>query len=146
MPPCAISHTYDQIRKVRHDKTSGPNTKALFQISSYCTYATSDPEETLKVKPHHERHTCMKTSNQEKPACDRMIILWQNDSNGVQQNRRKTSLYKEKVSVDQTDFSTKDRETRKVSFSKLSLSGKQKEQTNDQIESNLLMNNCLRDV
>ena len=55
-------------------------------------------------------------------------------------------MYKEKVSVDKTDFSTKDREKRKVSFSKLSLRGKQKEQTNDQIESNLLMNDSLRDV
>lgn len=52
----------------------------------------------------------------------------------------------EMVSADKTEFSTKDRETSKVSVSKLSLTGKHKEQRNGQFESNSLVKNCLRDI
>ena len=94
----------------------------------------------------------MKTSKQEKTEYDRMFILQQNDSKDINKTEERYNYTKqmesisEMVSANKTEFSTKDRETREVSVSKLSLTGKQKEQRKDQIESNSLMNNFLRDI
>lgn len=43
--------------------------------NSYEFTISIDPEEKIKVKPDYKRHTCMKTSKQEKPEYDSVIIL-----------------------------------------------------------------------